>query len=68
MITPTQLAAHLAASLDGDYDDGIERAVSVSPKGTLMLVDLKDPETGDCRESFIVAVVAAPCPAKEAVE
>lgn len=62
MITPAQIASHIASQLDGDYDDGIERGVRARAEGTLMMIDLTDDETGSITESFIIAVVAAPAP------
>ena len=63
MITPTDMASHIASQLDGDYDDGIDRKVTAQSKGTIIALDLSTvTDDGDqgVTESFIIAVISAP--------
>lgn len=64
MITAAQIASHIASQLDGSYDDGIERHVRASAKGTIIGLDLTADEAGSAvgGECFIIAVISAPCP------
>lgn len=40
-ITAADLAEHIAAILDGDYDDGLEAYVSASAKGDALSIGLE---------------------------
>jgi hypothetical protein len=43
-ITPAAMAEHIAGILDGDYDDGLEVAVSAHAVDNVMHISLYDEE------------------------
>lgn len=45
-LSASDLAAHIAGMIDGDYDDGLEAEVSARAVDNVMYVTLSDEEAG----------------------
>lgn len=58
IVTAEYLASHLAGSIDGEYDDGLEASVSARAKGNVIMLELSEPGSTDGPTRFRLTVEA----------